>query len=267
MIIVELRRMHMRPSTAWILAGALAIPILLVLGLRFADASVTFAERILVDTATESGLDFTRYGLLAFSQTGMLLLVAYLFGETVAREAEWGTLSTTLAAPVDRTVLLVRKAAACAVVWIAATVLYTAATLTAGVIAFGSGELSGGSGDPVSMGPALLRVLGAVGYLVVANLWLVALAMLISVRADGNTLAAVAATAAIGLASHVAGALPILDPVRAVLPTRNYDAWRGLMRADIHASGMVWGVFLSLTYTVVFAVAAALTFARRSIPN
>lgn len=266
-MIAELRRTHWRLSSLLVVLGSALAPVLLVVVLALSETPVTFSERLLVDLATESGLNFTAYALLAFSQTGMLLLAAYLFGETVAREVEWGTLGTVLTAPVDRAVVLLRKVAATAVVWAAATVVFTVSTVISGVVAFGAAPMTVRSGEPIELGSALLRLCGVVGYLLVANLWLVVFAVLVSVLADGNTLGAVGMAATAGLAFHLFGALPVLEGVRGVLPTRNYDAWRDLLHPELPATGMVWGIFLSLAYTVVFAVLALVVFSRRPIDS
>src|SRR3712207_9207261 len=70
----------------------------------------------LVDVATSSGLNFTLFVLFATTSFFLVVVYALFFGDTVAAEAQWGSLRYTLATPVPRMRLLRQK-------WLAAFVL------------------------------------------------------------------------------------------------------------------------------------------------
>ena len=108
---VELRRQFKRRRTIGVFALMVALPLILIAALQLGASEEAQANsRInLVDVATSSGLNFTLFVL--FATTGFFLVVVYslFFGDTVASEAQWGSLRYTLATPVPRMRLLRQK--------------------------------------------------------------------------------------------------------------------------------------------------------------
>src|SRR5674476_928638 len=100
------------------------------------------------------------------------LAVGTIAGDSVAGEANIGTLRYLLAVPVHRTRLLAVKFAAITIFSMVATVWVSLVGATAGLALFGGGEMTMLSGGQIGMGPAVLRVVTAAGYALV--FWLAA---------------------------------------------------------------------------------------------
>lgn len=264
-VISELRRMYWRPATLFVALGMVVAPVLLLLAVRFGDNSVGFSARYLADLSSASGMNFLAFATLVFTQIGVTFMVAYFFGESLAREAEWGTLRVVLTAPVDRLAVLLRKAAAAGIVTAAMLVLFTVSAGALGAAVYGGGPLSLQTADELAFGTALWRFVLVLGYLLVSNIWLAALALLASVLAGRNTLAAVAIAVVVALASHVFGALPFLGQVRSILPTRNYAAWVQLLYPSVNPTELWWGVFLSLFYGLALTILAGTAIRYRNV--
>src|SRR5215470_16348655 len=91
----------------------------------------------LVDLATAGGLNFAAFSF--FASVGFLLVVAVaLFcGDTVASEAQWGTLRYLLAAPVPRARLLRQKLVVALAYSAVAVTSFPLMSLLAGTVVFG----------------------------------------------------------------------------------------------------------------------------------
>ena len=102
----------------------------------------------LVDVATASGLNFTLFVLFAASGFFLVVVFALFFGDTVASEAQWGSLRYALATPVPRDRLLRQK-------WYAALVLSVGAFLTLVVVSLVAGGIAYGFGPIADAGRAV----------------------------------------------------------------------------------------------------------------
>src|SRR5690348_109606 len=139
----------------------------------------------LVTVATAGALNFTAFTL--FVSVGFLLVVAVaLFcGDTVASEAGWASLRYLLAAPVPRVRLLRQKLVVAMSLAALAVITLPAMAMITGIYVFGWARLRLPPGDvPLPNGTALTRMLIIVGYTLVSELVVAALAFLLSVTTD-----------------------------------------------------------------------------------
>src|SRR5674476_155533 len=100
------------------------------------------------------------------------LAVGTIAGDSVAGEANIGTLRYLLTVPVHRTRLLAVKFAAITIFSLVATLWVSLVGAVTGLALFGGGEMTMLSGTQIGMGPAVLRVVTAAGYALV--FWLAA---------------------------------------------------------------------------------------------
>ena len=133
---VELVRQLKRRRTQWTFALMFILPVVLLIALQFGveggDSGGESDTRIsLVDVATSSGLNFTLFVL--FATTGFFLVVVYalFFGDSVASEAQWGSLRYALATPIPRARLLQQKYAAALILSLAALALLVVTAIVA----------------------------------------------------------------------------------------------------------------------------------------
>jgi ABC-2 type transport system permease protein len=203
-----------------------------------------------------------------FATTSFFLVVVYalFFGDTVASEAQWGSLRYTLATPVPRMRLLRQK-------WYAALVLSVGALLTlavvavvAGGVAFGFHDIRTPVGVSIAQGEGLIRLAGMLGYLAVHLLVVGTLAFWFSTITD-------APLAAVGGAVFTMFVFAILDQVgqlcaiRDWFPTANEFAWTDLLQTPVDSSDLFRGVVQSLVYAAVFTALGLRHFARRDVTS
>jgi ABC-2 type transport system permease protein len=265
---VELRRQFKRRRTIGVFVLMVALPLVLIGALHLgASSDAQQNSRInLVDVATASGLNFTLFVL--FATTGFFLVVVFalFFGDTVASEAQWGSLRYTLATPVPRMRLLRQK-------WYAALVLSVGAFLTlvvvgvvAGGLFFGFDPIETPVGVTIGQGDGLLRLAGMVGYLTVHLLVVGTLGFWFSTITD-------APLAAVGGAIFTMFVFAILDQVdqlgaiRDWFPTAGEFAWTDLLQTPLDSGALFRGVIQSLIYAAVFTTLAFRHFARRDVTS
>src|SRR5690242_16687714 len=129
---------------------------------------------------TSNGL-FVALAALTVELPFMLpLAVAAISGDSVAGEANIGTLRYLLAVPVHRTRLLAVKYLALAIFAFAATVLVAAVSSLLGLALFGGGKVTLLSGAQVSFGNGVLRLLGVCLYITIGLCALSAIGMFVS---------------------------------------------------------------------------------------
>jgi ABC-2 type transport system permease protein len=265
---VELRRQFKRRRTIGVFALMVALPLILIGALQLGgteDAQEN--SRInLVDVATSSGLNFTLFVL--FATTGFFLVVVFalFFGDTVASEAQWGSLRYTLATPVPRMRLLRQKWYAALAMSAGAMLALVVVALVAGGIFFGFEDIQTPVGVTMAQGEGLLRLAGMLGYLVVHLLVVGALAFWFSTITD-------APLAAVGGAVFTTIVLSILDQVEQLgsirdwFPTAEQYAWTDLLQTPVDSSDLFRGVIQSLVYVAIFTALAFRHFARRDVTS
>ena len=263
---VELRRQFKRRRTLGVFAGMVGLPLILIAALQL-GASEEAAEnnRVnLVDVATASGLNFTLFVL--FAATGFFLVVVFalFFGDTVASEAQWGSLRYALATPIPRMRLLRQKWLAALVLSVSALVTLTAVAVVAGGITFGFEDVQTPVGLTIAQGDAMVRLAGIVGYLAVHLLVVGTLAFWLSTVTD-------APLAAVGGAIFTMFVFAILDQVEQLgslrdwFPTAEEYAWTDLLQTPVDSGHLFRGVVQSLVYAAVFTALALRHFSRRDV--
>jgi ABC-2 type transport system permease protein len=265
---VELRRQFKRRRTLGVLALMVALPLVLIaaLNLGASDNAQQNSRINLVDVATASGLNFTLFVL--FATTGFFLVVVFalFFGDTVASEAQWGSLRYTLATPVPRMRLLRQKWFAALTLSFGAFLLLVIVGLVAGGIAFGFDAITTPVGVTLGQGDGLLRLAGMVGYLTVHLLVVGTLAFWLSTITD-------APLAAVGGAIFTMFVFAILDQVEQLgairdwFPTAGEFAWTDLLQTPVDSADLFRGVIQSLVYAAVFTALAFWHFSRRDVTS
>ena len=265
---VELRRQFKRRRTLGVFALMIALPLILIgaLNLGASDNAQQNSRINLVDVATASGLNFTLFVL--FATTGFFLVVVFalFFGDTVASEAQWGSLRYTLATPVPRMRLLRQKWFAALTLSVGAFLLLVVVGLVAGGIAFGFHAITTPVGFTIGQGDGLLRLAGMVGYLTVHLLVVGTLAFWLSTVTD-------APLAAVGGAIFTMFVFAILDQVEQLgsirdwFPTAGEFAWTDLLQTPVDSGDLFRGVIQSLVYAAIFTALAFRHFARRDVTS
>jgi ABC-2 type transport system permease protein len=265
---VELRRQFKRRRTIGVFALMVALPLILIGALQLGgtqDAQEN--SRInLVDVATSSGLNLTLF--VMFATTGFFLVVVFalFFGDTVASEAQWGSLRYTLATPVPRMRLLRQKWYAALALSIGAMVTLVAVALLAGGIFYGFHDIETPVGITIGQGDGLLRLAGIVGYLVVHLLVVGTLAFWFSTVTDAP-LAAVGGAVFTTIVFSILDQVEQLGSIRDWFPTAFDYAWTDLLQSPVDSGDLFRGVVQSLVYSAIFTALAFRHFARRDVTS
>lgn len=265
---VEMRRQLTRGRTRAVFAFMSLLPLILIgaFALGSPEDSGPDGRVNLIDVATTGAFNFVLF--VFFVTTGFFLVVVFalFFGDTVASEAQWGSLRYLLAAPVPRAVLLRRKLLVAFTLSVLALLTLVAVSLIAGGIAYGWNPVSTPVGLSIPTGEMWWRLAAIVGYLVVNLLMVGALAFYLSVRTDAP-LAAVGGTVFIVIVSSILGQVEALGDIRNALPTSYNFAWVGMLGDPPDTADMASGVGWSLAYAAVLTVLAFWHFRRKDITS
>ena len=140
--LTELRRQLTRRRTQVTFALLVLLPLVMVAAFEFGPRSQDSGSEGtngfgLVDLATGSAGNFTMFALMAATGFLLVVVVALFCGDTVASEADWGSLRYLLAVPVPRGRLLGVKFAVGLVTSLAAVAVLVVTCLVVGAVAFG----------------------------------------------------------------------------------------------------------------------------------
>jgi len=213
---------------------------------------------------TGNGLFATLAAFLVMMPLFLPLVVSVVAGDSVAGEANTGTLRYLLVVPVSRTRLLAVKLAAI-VIWCVACVFAAALTgVLAGLALFPSGRLTLLSGRTISYAEGLGR-LGLVGAYVAAMAVTVgAIGLFVSTMTE-VPIAAMAASLTLVIVSEVADAVPQLAAVHGWLPSHYWLRWVDLLRDPIYTDGITTGLLVTLAYVALFVAMAWARFGGKDV--
>lgn len=269
---VEFIRQFRRRRTLVTYGLLVLLPAVVVLAVRFGPSSEGDSDGRrfgggsldLVGLATSGAANFT-VTMLFFATSFLLILVTSVFlGDTVAGEAQWGTLRYLLAAPVPRRRLLAVKLAVGLVSTLVGIVLLVVTSYVIGLVAFGSGPLASPAGGLFADGEMLWRIAAMAGYVFVTLLFTAGIAFLMSVSTD-VPLGAVGTALILVILSNILDAIEALGDLRQWLPTEYTNSWIALLQPQVDWSQMARGATYSVVAFVVLAAIAFWRFDRKDI--
>ena len=229
----ELSVLFRRLRTWAMLLALAAIPLLIATAVRLTSHPVPPGRGpAFLDRISQNGLFVGMTALLVSVPLFLPLTVGVVAGDTIAGEANLGTLRYLLVAPAGRVRLLLIKYAAAAVFCITATVTVAAVGALAGVALFPVGPVTLLSGDTVDVGESLLRSLLIAAYIAVSLLGLAAIGLAISTFTE-IPVGAMAATVVLSVMSQVADNLPQLEWLHPWLFSHYWLDFADLLRQPI----------------------------------
>jgi ABC-2 type transport system permease protein len=265
---VELRRQFKRRRTIGVFVAMAALPLILIAALHLGsgDGGRRNREINLVDVATASGLNFTLFVLFAASGFFLVVVFALFYGDTVASEAQWGSLRYTLATPVPRRRLLRQKWYAALVMSIGAFLTLVVVSVVAGGLFYGFSDVTTPVGLSIGQGDALLRLAGMVGYLTIHLLVVGALAFWLSTVTDAP-LAAVGGAVFTMIVFAILEQVTQLGSIRDYFPSAYGISWTDLLQTPVDSGDLFRGVIQSLIYIGVLTGLGFVHFARRDVTS
>ncbi|GAA4583786.1 ABC transporter permease [Planotetraspora phitsanulokensis] len=262
---VEIVRQFRRRRTLAMFALLLALPWVLVVAFQFGPGSNGGNSLRLSDLATAGGLNFAAFALSVSASFLLVVAVALFCGDTVASEASWSSLRYLLAAPIPRDRLLRQKLIVALGYSAAAVTVLPLMALLAGTLAFGWHDIRvPGTGEIIAATDVLPKFALVIGYALVSQLVVASLAFLLSVSTD-SPLGAVGGAVGLVIVSSILQAVEALGSFREFLPTFWNTAWLDALSPQPDYSGMIKGVSVSVTYSVILIAFAFRRFRRKDV--
>ncbi|GIJ47726.1 ABC transporter permease [Virgisporangium aliadipatigenens] len=194
------------------------------------------------------------------------LAVAAIAGDSVAGEANTGTLRYLLAVPVDRTRLLAVKYLGVVIFAFAAVALVAATGMLIGLLLFGGGDVLLLSGSMVGFGEGVLRVLGVVLYLGVCLSALGAIGVFVSTLTE-QPIGATIAIMVLTVLSFILDQIEQLDWLQPYLLTHHWMDYGEFLRDPVDLGALVPGLLVAAAYTGVFLAGAWARFAGKDVSS
>ena len=271
MIGVELRKLLRRPRTWVIILLIDALPTLVAVLLAITDlAPRPGTGPAFLSAVLSNGVLFPAAALAIVLPLFLPVSVAIVAGDSIAGEAQSGTLRYLLARPAGRTRLLVAKLVAVLAFVTLAVVVVTVTAYFVGTALFGTGPLTGGvvsvSGEPLSPQQAVVRTLLAMAYVAFSMLGVAAVALFLSTVTDSPLAAAMGALAFL-VTSSLLLTLDAAGGIRPYLPTRYWLAFVDLFRQPILWRDIVRGIGLQAVYLAVLLTASWANFTTKDIKS
>jgi len=285
---IELFKIFKRPRT-YIPFGAIAAMILIIqVGLKFDGRS--YVELILTSLSDTFNMPYALIMngyLAAFVILNTLLiqvplLVALVAGDTVAGEANMGTLRLLVTRPVSRTQLMLVKFGASVIYTVLLLLWMALLALFLSMWVFGTNDMILARDNVIEHireADVLWRYFAAFGYATVALTTVAALAFLLSVFAE-NSIGPIVATISIVIVLTILSQMRIPlydDTVNPWLFTSHMLAWKGFfyLKSDgqggtidgsvENLSSILRSLTILLVYIVLFVTAAIWAFRKKDI--
>ncbi|MGI8434744.1 MAG: ABC transporter permease [Nocardioidaceae bacterium] len=268
MIAVELRKLVLSPRT-WVTIVLLdALPMLVAVLLAVTDlgprpgTGPAFLSAVLSD-----GSLFPLAAIAIVLPLFLPAAVAVIAGDSIAGEAQQGTLRYVLVRPVGRTRLLAAKLFSVTAFVLLAVVVVAATAYVTGSLLLGNQHIATSvSGSALSSSQVAWRTMLALGYAVLSMLGVAAIALFLSTVSD-SPLAAAMGALAILIASTLLLTLDAAHALQPYLPTRYWLSFVDLFRDPILWRNVGRGTALQLVYVAVFLGAAWANFTTKDITS
>ena len=262
----ELRIIFGRRRNLAGMAVLAAVPIIVAIAVRVSSPDGEGGGPDFISSITGNGL-FVAFAALVLELPLFLpLAVGTIAGDSVAGEANLGTLRNLLTIPVGRTRLLLVKYAAVIIFAFAATALVALVGTIMGLVLFGGGDMTTLSGSRVSMASGLGRLLLSVLYLSVQFAALGAIGLFISTLTEqpiGATIAVVLVNVLMFILDSI-GQLSWLHPF---LLVHWWPAIGDFLRDPIATEQVQRGLITAAVYAGTFWLLAWARFANKDVTS
>lgn len=263
----ELGLVFGRRRTQALLVGLGCVPLLLGVVLSIAqDAGMSGQGPGFVGRVTGNGLFLVVAALFICLPFLLPLSIGIVSGDTIAGEAQSGTLRYLLSLPVARTRLLAVKAVVALTFAAAAVGVLAVVALAVGGAFFGLGDLTLLSGNTIPLSAALARVAGVAAYVTLSLTGLVTVGVFFSTLTE-VPVGAMAATVVVAVASAVLDSLPQLAAIHPVLLTHHWFDFAEFLRITVDWGVLGQGLLVQLGWVAVFGSLAWARFVTADVTS
>ena len=251
-----------RRNLAMLLALA-AVPILIAVAVRLSSPASGRGPAFLA-SISENGLFVALTALTVSIPLFLPLTVGVVAGDTIAGEANLGTLRYLLISPAGRLRLLLVKYAGAAAFCLAATATVVVVGVAVGAALFPVRPVTLLSGDTIDGGEYAVRCLLLIAYVALSMLGLSAIGLFFSTLTT-VPVGAMAATIVLSAASQILDVLPQLDWLHPWLFSHYWLGVADLLTNPVSFDSFNNNALLQLGYIVVFGTLAYGRFATKDV--
>jgi len=246
--------------------GAIAlIPVFLALAVYWSSDTLAPGEGPpFLDRVSQNGLFVGYTSTILALPLFLPLTIGVVAGDTIAGEANQGTLRYLLISPAGRIRLLITKFIGAIAFVLAGTATLMIAGAIIGAILFPVGPVTLISGDVISVAESVWRMVLVASYTSVSMLGLIAIGMFISTLTV-VPVGAMAATVVLSGVSQILDNIPQLEPIHEFLFTHYWLGFVDLLRQPADFSSFASNAILQLAYVVIFGALAYSRFASKDI--
>lgn len=261
----ELATLFRRRRTITLLAVLAAVPFLIAVAVKLSSQQIAPGEGpTFLDRITQNGLFVGLTALVVCTPLFLPLAVAVVAGDTIAGEANLGTLRYLAIAPVGRLRLIVTKFLTATVFCAAVTVVITGVGAVVGTLFFPVGRVTLLSGATISPAAAAGREFLVAGYVTISLIGLAALGLFVSTLTD-IPVGAMAAVAVAAIASQILDSIPQVSWLHPWLFSHYWLGFGDLLRDPIVWSSLLRNAVLQAGYVAVFGSLAYGRFATKDL--
>lgn len=255
MWLVEARTTFGRARVRALIGFLVAVPVFLAMAVYFFGPPPSGRGGAFLDRATQNAVFTALVGLAVTMPIFIPLAVAVVAGDSIAGEANLGTLRYLLTRPTGRSRLLLAKGAVLALFCVVAALAIVVAGLIAGLAFFPHGQVVTLSGTTISFLDGLGRSLLA-ALVVGMSMWgLASIALFISTFTD-VPIAAMAVTVGAVIVSGILDGVSQVAFLHPWLFTNYWTAFANLIRDPVRWDQIGQDLLLQFAYVAVFGSAA-----------
>ncbi len=248
------------------LAVLAVVPVIIAIAVRVASPDRTGGGPDFVSSITGNGL-FVAFGALVLELPLFLpLAVSAIAGDSVAGEANIGTLRYLLTIPAGRTRLLVVKFAAIVIFAVVATSLVAVVGTLMGLALFGGGDMTLLSGSRTTLAGGLGRLLLSVLYLAFQLSALGAIGLFISTLTE-QPIGATIAVVLVNVMMFILDSITQLEWLHPWLLTHWWTAIGDFLRDPIFYDNIERGLVTAAVYGGVFWLLAWARFTGKDVTS
>jgi ABC-2 type transport system permease protein len=246
--------------------GVLAVvPVILAISVRLSSPNGEGGVDI-ISGITGNGL-FVAFAALALELPLFLpLAVSAISADSVAGEANLGTLRYLLAVPAGRTRLLLIKYTAIVIFALVATLIVALVGTIMGLALFGGGDMTLLSGTQTSMADGVWRLLLSSFYLAAQFSALGAIGLFVSTLTE-QPLGATIAIVLVDVLMFILDSISQLDWLHPWLLTHWWTAFADLLRDPMATESIQRGLITAVVYAGVFWLAACVRLSTKDISS
>ncbi|OAE00591.1 ABC transporter permease [Arthrobacter sp. OY3WO11] len=264
LLLSEIAVLFRRRRTWALLLALAAIPVLIAVAVRVSSAVPPGRGPAFLDRITQNGLFVAFTAMLVSVPLFLPLTVGVVAGDTIAGEANLGTLRYLLVAPAGRVRLLLVKYAGALAFCLAAPLTVALAGAAIGAALFPVGPVTLLSGDVIQPPEAVLRLLLISAYLAVSLAGLSAIGLFLSTLTV-VPVGAMAATVVLSVVSQVLDQLPQLEWLHPWLFSHYWLGFGDLLRQPVLWDSFASNAPLQAGYVAVFGALAYGRFVTKDV--